>query len=338
MGELLQEWADQIIEHPLKDNEDAPSTLPLVQAAVRSQRENPWFTAQGIADALKGLAHMLRPEAVQNWAETHNNLPKRYTGKKVGIVAAGNIPMVGFHDVLCTVLGGHEAVVKLSNQDQRLLPALFASFEKALPDVQFDISWHTGRLPKVDAMIATGSNNTARYFEYYFGKQPHIIRKNRNSMAILTGSESEEQLRALGEDIFSYFGLGCRNVSKLYVHEDFEIKRFFEAIYPFHDIVNHHKYANNYDYYKALWLMNSEDLLDNGFLLLRPTEAIASPPGVVFYERYSNEEQVRRSIAERSNEVQCVVSLQDVPFGKSQKPELWDYADGVDTMGFLLKL
>src|SRR5690606_32672077 len=188
----------------------------------------------------------------------------------------------------------------------------------------------------VDAVIATGSNNTSRYFEYYFGKYPNIIRKNRTSVAILTGNESEADLKALGSDIFSFFGLGCRNVSKIYVHRDFDIDRFFKGIYDYNQIVNHHKYANNYDYFRALWMMNQEDLLDNGFMILRPSTALASPIATVFYERYYDLKSVRNQLEQQRDEIQCIVSLQDVPFGESQKPELWDYADGVDTMKFLL--
>lgn len=312
-----------------------PARAAFMRAAALARSENPWFTENNIADALLGLARMLRPDAVDRWAAMHGGLPKRHTAKKVGIIAAGNIPMVAFHDVLCANVAGHEAVVKLSAQDQRLLPALFSLLESELEGTFFEVIWQEGRLGAVDAVIATGSNNTARYFEYYFGKHPHIIRKNRNSVAVLSGTESDEELQALGTDIFSYFGMGCRNVSKVYMHESTDLDRFFNALYPYRDIVNHHKYANNYDYYKALWLMNGEDLLDNNFVLLRRTDAIAAPVGVVYFERFEDEATVRQTLAQRSEEIQCTVSQSDVPFGKSQSPELWDYADGVDTMGFL---
>ncbi len=318
--------------HEVDDKENAFSTV-MQQACA----ENPWFTLENIRSALNGLAHMLREASVQLWAEQNGHLPKRYTGKRVGIIAAGNIPMVAFHDILCTLVVGHTAVVKLSAQDQRLLPALFALLEEQL-HTHFEIEWVDGRLPEIHAMIATGSNNTARYFEYYFGKYPNIIRKNRNAVAIIDGSETKEQLELLGRDIFSYFGLGCRNVAKLYVHDDFKLEHLFEAIYPHHDIVNHHKYANNYDYYKALWLMNREELLDNNFLLLRPSEALASPVGVLYYERFNDKAALRQKLHELNDQIQCIVSVQDVPFGKSQEPELWDYADGVDTMKFLRQL
>lgn len=324
-------------------NEEGPAPQTagekkMAEAVVRARAENPWFTPENIRSALSGLAYMLRPEAVREWAGRYENLPKRYTAKKVGIVAAGNIPMVAFHDILCALAAGHKAVVKLSAQDRHLLPAFFALVEESGQTGAFELTWTEGRLGETDAVIATGSNNTARYFEYYFGNQPHIIRKNRNTAAVLDGTETEEELYALGTDIFSYFGLGCRNVSKIYVPEDYDLDRFFNAVFPFRDIVNHHKYANNYDYYKALWLMNGEELLDNNFLLLRRSEALAAPPGVLYYERYGEAEALRKKLREQADEIQCIVSHEEVPFGKSQKPELWDYADGVDTMDFLLKI
>jgi hypothetical protein len=305
------------------------------EAVRRAKVVNPWFTEEHIAAALTGLAYMLRPEAFAKWMDGYQPAPECRT---VGLVLAGNIPLVGFHDILCTIAAGHRAVVKPASQDALLLPALLNWIESVIPASVNKVRWIEGKLGPVDAVIATGTNNTRRYFEYYFAKYPHILRNNRNSLAILTGSESPEELRLLGYDIFSYFGMGCRNVSKLYVHDSFPLERFFEAIYPYHPLVNHHKYANNYDYYRALWLMNREDLLDNGFLILRPSEAIASPVGTLFYERYSDEATLRHKLAGRASEIQCIVSQVDVPFGKSQQPELWDYADGVDTMAFLTAL
>ena len=314
----------------------SPETISEFDAAKKlSTIENPWFSETNIEDALSGLAYMLRPEALQQWLEKYK-LGHRYTGKTVGMVLAGNIPLVGFHDIFTTCLAGHKALVKASSQDKRLLPLVFKAFNEALGSEVFEIEWTEGMLEKMDAVIATGSNNTSRYFEYYFSKYPHIIRKNRSSVAILTGDESDEELKGLGRDVFSYFGLGCRNVSKLYIKNDFDLDRFFKAIYDYKEIINHHKYANNYDYYRALWMMNREDLLENGFLVLRPSEAIASPIATLFYERFDDEGALRESLKEKEEEIQCVISKKDVPFGKSQSPELWDYADGVDTAEFLL--
>ncbi len=303
---------------------------------ARSTVHNPWFTDGNIRQALRGLSFMLRPEALNKWMEGQTHAAKDQ--KKIGMVLAGNIPMVGFHDLFCVAMSGHQAVAKLSSEDKILLPAIFEILYLLTDYEPFKVEWFTDRLPEVDAVIATGSNNTSRYFEYYFSKLPHIIRKNRTSVGILTGGESDEEMLALGDDIFSYFGLGCRNVSKLFVKDDFEIDRFFKGIYPYSEIINHHKYANNFDYYRALWMMNQEDLLENGFMILRPSDAIASPIATVFYERYSDLERVKARLEAEKNEIQCIISLENIPFGNSQKPELWDYADGVDTMEFLQKL
>ena len=298
---------------------------------------NPWFTENSLTHAMTGIAHMLRPEAIQTWIN-QSKIERTDSPKRVGLILAGNIPLVGFHDVFTTGITGNKAVSKLSSQDRFLLPTLFKAFNEAVGENFFDTVWVDGRLPEIDAVIATGSNNTARYFEYYFGKYPHVIRKNRSSVAVVTGDETDKELAALGEDIFSYFGLGCRNVSKVYFHKNFDLDRFFKAIYSHREIVNHHKYANNYDYYKALWMMNREDLLENGFLILRPSEAISSPPATLFYERFDDERALRETLENKAEEIQCIVSQKDIPFGKSQKPEIWDYADDVDTVAFLKKM
>jgi hypothetical protein len=306
--------------------------------ANRATIENPWFTKENIKLSLQGLSSMLEPQKIEKWLQ---NYPDKgaVTSHRVGMVLAGNIPMVGFHDIFTTLVAGHKPVVKQSQQDKLLLPALFQLFEKSTGNEGiFEVEWIEGKLPEVDAIIATGSNNTSRYFEYYFSKYPHIIRKNRSSVAILSGDESEEELKKLGHDIFSYFGMGCRNVSKVYFPENFDTDRFFKAIYDFKPIINSHKYANNVDYYRALWLMNSEDILENGFLILRPSEALHSPIATLFYETYKDEEKVRESLNLLTDQIQRVVSRKDTPFGKSQSPELWDYADGIDTMAFLLEL
>lgn len=307
------------------------------QIVIQARNLNPWFTEENIRKSLEGFAYMLRPEAVRSWLENYE-LKTRET-KGVGLVLAGNLPMVGFHDILSVLVSGHHPVVKLSSQDRLLLPQLFDLFNATSDGDDLEITWLNNRkLEGIDAVIATGSNNTSRYFEYYFGKYPNIIRKNRNSVAVISGTETDEELERLGEDIFSYFGLGCRNVSKLYVKEDFDLNRFFGSIIDFHPVVNHNKYANNYDYYKALWLMNKEELLDNGFLLLRKSDSIPSPVGTLHYERYKEDDSLVNTLSERRAEIQCIVSKNDVPFGKSQKPELWDYADGVDTLEFLASI
>jgi hypothetical protein len=298
---------------------------------------NGWFTENNIRKALFAWSEQLTSESLTAWLARYELQPL-HVPKKVGIICAGNIPMVGLHDMLCVVLAGHQAVVKLSSDDNRLLPALTQILFRLDETIQAQVVFTDGLMKGMDAMIATGSNNTSRYFEQYFGHLPHIIRKSRTSVAIVNGNESEEELKALGEDIFSYFGLGCRNVSKLYVPVGFDLNRFFNAIYPWAEIIHHHKYANNYDYNKAVWLLNNDQLLDNGFLLLKQEAALASPTGSLYYEFYKDETAIRTQLREREAEIQCIVSHQDIPFGSAQCPKLHDYADGVDTIQFLIGL
>jgi hypothetical protein len=251
---------------------------------------------------------------------------------------AGNIPMVGFHDLLCVLVSGNKAVVKYSSDDDRLLPGVLSMLFLFAPELSGRVEVKPDRIGDVDAVIATGSNNSARYFEHYFGHLPRIIRKNRNAVAILTGDESEDELKGIGEDIFRYFGLGCRNVSKLYLHKDFDLDRFFGAVYDWHPIGDHSKYANNYDYHKALWLMDGADLVENGFLLLKEDKLLSSPVASLYYERFGDTEQLGYQLKALDQEIQCIVGHGHIPFGKAQQPRIADYADGVDTMKFLTEL
>jgi len=199
------------------------------------------------------------------------------------------------------------------------------------------IRFTEGTLSGFDVAIATGSNNTSRYFEYYFGKYPNIIRKNRISVAILDGSESEKELKELGVDIFSYFGLGCRNVSKLYIPEDYDLNNLIKKWDGFSGVIGNNKYANNYDFNKAVYLVNREKFLDTGYLLLREEQGLSSPVAVLFYERYNSYINTIQDIDLMQDRIQCIVSRDHTPFGKAQQPHLWDYADGIDTIEFLLK-
>lgn len=296
---------------------------------------NGWFTPQNVRNALLSLGTQLASEKLEGWSHRYAFAA---SPKKVALIMAGNIPLVGFHDFLCVLLSGHSVVAKLSSDDKQLLPALISHLIKFEPDLKERIIVTQGRIGEVDAVIATGSDNSALYFEQYFGKYPHVFRKNRTSLAILDGTESKEELYQLGHDVFDYFGLGCRNVSHLMIPNDFDLNRFFEAIVPFGEIVNHHKYANNYDYNKAVYLLNKVDLLDNNFLLLRETEELFSPLGMLHYHRYTNIQEAEAYIKSHSEKIQAVVGKSHIPFGLAQCPALDDYADGVDTMAFLEKL
>jgi len=302
---------------------------------------NAWFTPANVKKAVTSIGHMLNTVDLETWLSKYN--PKS-SGKKVGLILAGNIPLVGFHDVLCVLASGNHALIKASSQDNHLIKYVLEKLVEIDNNFAGSFSF-IERLENFDAVIATGSNNTSRYFDYYFGKVPNIIRKNRNSIAVLTGNETAEQLHKLGHDIFDYYGLGCRNVSKLLVPDDYNFNFFFESIEDYNPIIHHHKYNNNYDYNKSIYLVNSDKHFDNGFLLLKQDERLTSPLAVLFYSNYADIKDAERIINTESEKIQCVVSAaplevnnQVVTFGQSQQPKLWDYADGIDTMEFLSKL
>ncbi len=306
----------------------------------KAEAENGWFTQENIKFALKSWGDALSKENLQRWISKYKI--EDIEPKTVAIIMAGNIPLVGFHDFLSVLISGNKVLAKLSSNDKTLLPFLSEYLISVEPEFKNYIEFTDGKLENFDAVIATGSNNTARYFEYYFGKYPNIIRKNRNSAAILTGNETEEELKNLADDIFTYFGLGCRNVSKLYIPENYDFEAFFKGMFSWKEIIHNHKYINNYDYNKAVYLMDSFPLLDNEFMLLKEDTAFSSPISVVFYEKYNSLEDLSKELEEQSENIQCVVSKaginNEIPFGKAQNPELWDYADGIDTVEFLLKL
>jgi len=301
---------------------------------------NAWFTPQSTMQAIQAAGASLNRGDLAKWLDKYPDITGK-PAKKIGLILAGNIPLVGFHDVLCVLAAGHRALIKASTQDARLIKQVLQILVETYPAFAGSFSF-VERLENFDAVIATGSNNSSRYFEYYFGRVPNIIRKNRNSVAVLDGEETGEQLGRLGHDIFDYYGLGCRNVSKIYVPEGYDFKKFFEAIEGYKGIIHHHKYNNNYDYNKSIYLVNRDEHLDNGFLLVKQDERMASPLAVLFFEYYQNLQTVNDQLAAESENIQCIVSAmplnintQVVDFGRSQQPALWDYADGVDTMEFM---
>ena len=301
---------------------------------------NGWFTKDNVLYAIEQWANLLNYNAIEAWLSKYHFKVK--TPKKVAIIMAGNIPLVGFHDFLSVLITGHHILIKQSSNDKHFLPLIVNYLEAIDPSLKGTISFTDGKLEDFDAVIATGSNNTARYFEYYFKGKPSIIRKNRNSVAVLTGNETEEDMKALSEDVFRYYGLGCRNVSKLFVPKDYNFDSFFEGMYHWHPIVEETKYANNYDYNKAVYLMSEFDMLENGFLMIKEDTSYGSPIATLFYEYYNSLEELKEKLGQDSNQIQCVVSkglfATEVTFGQTQKPELWDYADNVDTVEFLLKI
>ncbi len=305
-----------------------------------AKEHNGWFTEANVFYSLESWTNALTEANILKWTSKYNfDITKP---KTIGIIMAGNIPLVGFHDFLAVLISGHNVLVKQSSNDKHLLPFLAKYLEIVEPEFKGKIAFTEDKLDNYDAVIATGSNNTARYFEYYFKDKPSIIRKNRNSVAILSGSESDEQLDALSDDIFRYYGLGCRNVSKLFVPKDYNFDAFFNAVYKWHPIIHEAKYANNYDYNKAVYLMSEFDMLENGFLMLKEDESYASPIATVFYETYNSEGELKQKLTDDKDNIQCIVASgfegNEIAFGETQNPQLWDYADNVDTVEFLLKI
>ena len=305
-----------------------------------SQSHNGWFTPEQVYFSIQAWAKALTLDNLNHWLSSYDF--SKIEPKKIGLVLAGNIPLVGFHDFLSVLISGHDVLVKTSSNDQHLLKFLANYLIKIEPKLISKITFVEGKLEGFDAVIATGSNNTARYFEYYFKDKPSIIRKNRNSVAILDGTESHEDLIGLGEDIFRYFGLGCRNVSKLFVPKGYNFEAFFKAMYEYRDVIHYEKYANNYDYNKAVFLMSNFQLLDNEFMTIKEDTSYSSPISSVFYEFYENLDDVKKRLENDAEQIQCIVTnnliSNPVAFGQTQQPKLWDYADNVDTLAFLNNL
>lgn len=307
------------------------------EAIQKAYSANAWFTPENVQLAFASWGKSLEADKLEHWLSAYEL--KNKPAKKVGIIMAGNIPMVGLHDLISVLVSGNIAVCKLSSKDFYLMEfavSLFKSLDAGLEE-RIVIAEN---LKDIDAIIATGSNNSMRYFEYYFGKLPHLFRGNRTSIAVLDGSETKEELKLLADDVFQYFGLGCRNVTKLFIPEDFELDRIFNAVYHKSYIAQHHKYSNNYDYNKSIYLLNKEPLLENGFMLLKEDTGMFTPVSVLFYERYSDIKTIKNKVGQNESDIQCVVSKSglignEIPFGKSQQPQLWDYADRVDTLNFL---
>ncbi len=301
-----------------------------------ASEKNAWFTKDNVLFSLESWSKALTKDNICKWIE-HQNFNS--SKKTIAIVMAGNIPLVGFHDFLAVLISGHNVIVKQSSNDKQLLPFLAKYLEYVSPSFKGKMEFTEEKLNHFDAVIATGSNNTARYFEHYFKGKPSIIRKNRNSVAVITGKESEEEMKALSNDVFQYFGLGCRSVSKLFVPHGYNFDAFFKGMYGKQEIINNAKYANNYDYNKAVYLMSEFDLLENGFLMIKEDESYASPIATVFYEYYTDLTQLKKKIEKASENIQCVVSkdfmTNEINFGETQHPQLWDYADAINTLDFL---
>lgn len=322
---------------------EALKTYPEWESVARkSVFHNPWFTIETVNESKEAICqHYLDGSNLRQWISKYKLEDK--SAKTVGLILAGNIPWVGIHDIISVFLSGNKAQIKLSEKDTVLNKFLLALLEEIDPRTK--VYFHlVDRLENYDAVIATGSNTTGRYFEKYFSQVPSIIRKNRHGVAVVRKETSDADIKLLGRDIFSYFGLGCRNVSKIYLEEGLKVDKVFDQLNDFAFVKNHNKYANNYDYNYALFLMNDKKFFTNEFLIMKPDHQISSRIASVHYEHYSELQTLESHLIAASEEIQCVVSdnnfneLKVVPFGESQSPQLWDYADGIDTMDFLSKI
>jgi hypothetical protein len=303
----------------------------------KASYQNSWFTPEFIELATRNIAHsFLQTNALTAWAQQYNIPASNTAPKNVGIIMAGNIPLVGFHDFLCVFISGHRQTIKLSSKDDVLLKHLVQQLYDWDENTRSLIAF-ADMLKGCDAYIATGSNNSARYFDYYFSKYPHIIRRNRTSVAILTGEENAEELSKLADDVYQYFGLGCRNVTKLYVPEEYNFVPLLDAFNKYNYLADLHKYKHNYDYMLAVLLLNKQYYMANQSILLTESAALFSPISQLNYEYYKAGENPSAALT-HNEDVQCVVGKQYIPFGQAQQPSLTDYADGVDVMKFSLAI
>ncbi len=303
----------------------------------RAHRENQWFIPEFIETAVNSIAaNFLKKDKLEQWLERYKIDPQNESPKSIGIIMAGNIPLVGFHDLLCVFISGNNAVIKASSKDEILIKHLVKKMYEWDITIQNDICF-ADRLNGCDAYIATGSNNSSRYFEFYFGKYPNILRKNRTSVAVLTGNETIQELSSLADDAMLFFGLGCRNITQIFVPENYDFIPFLNALKKYEGLMEYHKYKNNFDYHLALLIMGGKYYMNNETVILTENISPFSPVSQIHYQFYKKREDLA-SIFENNESIQCIVGHNYIPFGEAQKPNLGQYADGVDTLEFLLRL
>ena len=335
LGQFFKKYLDTNYDNTNDDN-----LIAFEKTIQQAKLNNPWFTDQNMKVNLSYWAEKLNKYDLTQWMNNYDTM--NVSSKSVAIIMAGNIPLVGFHDFLSVFLCGHNSIIKLSSNDKHILPFLTNLMISINNELSKKIIYIEGKLQGYDAVIATGSNNTSRYFEYYFKNKKSIIRKNRNSIAVLDGSENEDDLSLLGDDIFTYFGLGCRSISKLYVPENYCFNLFFNSIFKWNDLINSHKYANNYDYNKAIYLMSEYKFFDNGFFMVKEGSELYSPISTINYEFYNDISTLKQKIKDDEKDIQCIVSNTEIEnkinFGETQKPSLSQYADNIDVVEFLLTI
>ncbi len=312
---------------------DGPQLKAIKEKAFE---KNKWFTPQFLDVALRNISmHFLDRTKLEEWIRIYH-LDDNITPKNIGIVMAGNIPLVGFHDFLCVFISGHKSKIKLSEKDDVLFPYLLKKLSQWNVEIALSVEI-ADRLNACDGYIATGSNNSARYFNYYFGKYPSIIRGNKTSVAILTGKETGDELGLLADDVHTYFGLGCRNVTSIFVPESYDFVPLLASFKKYGFFADHSKYKNNYDYNLALLIMNNKKYMASESIILLENESIFSPVSVLHYSFYNNRRTILKDLKKNTN-IQCICGEELTAFGTAQEPRLTDYADGIDTIQFLLSL
>jgi hypothetical protein len=335
LGTLFKENVDK------KENKKFPEwDTVLEKTLIESHSYNSWFTIDNLKLSLKNWSNSLQENIISDWLSKYNIEDK--SSKKIAIIMAGNIPAVGFHDLLCSLLLNFDCIVKLSSEDKLLIPFIVKFLESRNEKLKNKVTFESEKLKDFDGVIATGNNNSHRYFDYYFSKYPNLLRKTRHSIAVLDGKESDNDLSELSNDIFNYFGLGCRSVSKVFIPYGYDLDLLFNAFFRHKEVVNHNKYVNNFDYNKAVYLMSKEKFIENGFIILKEESKLGSPIGCLFYEFYNDKKEIRKLINNNSDSIQCVVSNinfnTNIKFGQTQCPNISDYADNNDTIKFLLKI
>ncbi|HIO15575.1 MAG TPA: acyl-CoA reductase [Flavobacteriales bacterium] len=337
--------------------EIAPKESELIMLA---EAHNGWFTEDSVKTAFASHGASLTEINIEDWLKAydfqHVNTPdKAKPNKRLGLIMAGNLPLVGLHDILCGLVAGCDVAVKASRDDVILPKRVVQELESIAPELKGRVEFVEGKLGKVDAVIATGSTNSMRYFDSYFGHIPHIFRSQRTGVAVLDGDETEDELKGLGADMFTHFGLGCRSTTKVFLPKDFDLDRCFAAWVSWGHLGSNNKFANNYDYHKAIWLLNRDELIENGFLLVKEDESWVSPVGTLYIERYDDRADVVEKLANYTDGLQLVTSragatefskelasaapeISQEDLGAAQCPSLKDYADGVDSIDFLLSL
>jgi hypothetical protein len=314
-----------------------------IETAVDSScRDNYWFTKNNILKALDAIANkMLKPAKLNDWIDRYSFDSRK--PQKIGLIMAGNIPLVNFHDLLSVLLSGNIAVIKPSSKDKSLIKALVGILMNRLPVLAERIVFTDTKPQNINAVIATGSNNSARYFDAEYKNIPMLVRKNRYSLAALDGNETRTDLEALGDDIFSYFGLGCRNVSNILIPQKYDWSMFFDSIQKYSYVLHHQGYKNCFRYQKALSELSGDNYLNGGFVIIRMNNPAFSSIAAINYMVYKDIEQIKTFLSEQNDRIQCIVTKiagvkKPTPFGHTQQPELTDYADGVDTVNFLTSL